>query len=332
MKQQGIMSDVWTRIIVLGFSITALVITGSSVFNIFTVLSGDAIRAALVTLSYGLALIMFTLWTLEAIQSGYKGFAIYTGVIAGVYLVIGFSFLFLNGAVQNNVLDHVDARIKWVMQNVVWIPPTLTGLLTFITVIIQREVAPGMKNSRPLKALEAVNIVLGIVGSMWGTGDAYYGITGDLLGAIWTPFVLDAAILGFVFIALKANDRPTFKFATVLAIVYFSIALVFQLADGALRLQNLDTDPNLKFVAGYLPSVIPLITFSLYVALLIVDKLNGGLSFGPRSMPQALPQRQQMPPRQQTNLPPRPQQPHGIPVQASRENNADAETPFDPNA
>lgn len=283
MNSKNMMGDLWTRLIVVGFAVVALAITGGSVFNIFTILSGDGIRAALVTLSFGLALVMFTLWTLEAIDERQRGFAVYTGAVSASYLAIGFAFLFLNGATQHGVLEQVDDRIRWVMQNIVWIPPTLTGLLSFATIIIQREAAPALKNSNTLKVLEVANVLLGIVGSMWGTGDAYYGLTKDILGATWLPFAMDAAVLGFIFIALKANDRPTFKIATALAFFYFALMLLFQLADGGIRLQNLDENATLKFVVSYFPTVIPLLTFGLFMGLLIVDKTHNGMSFGPRS-------------------------------------------------
>lgn len=281
-----ITNDFWLKLIVYAFILVSMYVTGGSILNIFQKLSGDALRAFVVTASFCVALALWTKYAFDGLDQKHQSVVVFAGITWTVFILLGFTFLILNSATISDTFTTIDSRIQLVMTNVVWIPSTLIGALTFGMMIFIQEKAKGFKTDIPLAILEALVVGLAIIGSLWGTADAYYSLTSDVLGAGSLAITTDLAIVAFILWEIRANDKYTREAAKYLAFVYFALSMLFQLVDGAIRLQNLSSDSFLRGVASYLPPVVPFLTGFAFVVLLFVDRMYGGLSFGPQSRPQ----------------------------------------------
>lgn len=270
------------KVILLAIITIGVGMMSVSVYSVIGALTGDDVRAFVVTAVMILALVLWLLWLREAVSRQNKNM-----IAAATGITVLYGALFLVFVLTDRVTSHqdligrVDDRLQFFLQNTIWIPATITGLAAFWLHLYGKH-SFGSKYHLPIKIVvfEVAVAVFAIWGSAWGTADAYELLTSNRLSGYGMALLVDAMILISAMWHLKANDPETNNMTYWMTVGYTILALGFQLIDGVLRVSSFETNTEIIFYAQFaLPSVI-VVSVALGIALYFVDSYHGGLSFG----------------------------------------------------
>lgn len=239
-------SNVWLMVIAGLVGIAVMLGIWWATNDLFYALTKDDLRAAIVSGSFALAILLFGTWIFTADDQ--RTFEL-TKLVTFIYIILGGLFAIAGVALKdaNGNISNVNELIQPVISGLIWILPVLTGAVAFIVSALdrawgvdtaRRPVIGKQPTGKPSLITRAFLILVtgvALLGSALGTGEAYMILSKSLPHSLVVVGTVEVTILAFMIWAHQTLDRDIFKYTIGVAIFFFLIAMIFQLVDSSLR-------------------------------------------------------------------------------------------------
>ena len=116
--------------------IAGLIGSALGTYETFYNLSKDGVRALIIVLTVEGALILFGYWVLIADDDWTFWLNI---TLTAVYFLLALAFQIVNGYMHDEdgrLAVTAPALVKWMIRNLVWVPPVVTGFLAFVVKVV----------------------------------------------------------------------------------------------------------------------------------------------------------------------------------------------------